>query len=148
MPMLAGLATVGMTMVQANQVASLNATAGQMISSGVDFTQAENVSILQKVAGTLQTSSTGTGAVIVSEVDYSTSNGYVCSNQITIPIAGGTGTSQYVPGGLVGSFASLMPGMTDGQVAYLAETYYNNPQFAWALAPSGTASGIYVKAVF
>ncbi len=149
LPMLAGLATVGMSMVQANQVANLNSTAGQMFSSGTDFTQAGNVGILQKIAGTLQTSGSGGGVVFLSEIDYSSSGGYVCSNQITIQIGtGGTGTSQYVPGGLVGSFAALMPGMTNGQTAYLAETYYNNPQFTWAFAPSGTGTGIYVKAVF
>ncbi len=38
-----------------------------------------------------------------------------------------------------------MPGMAVGQVAYVAEAYYNNPQFTWAFAPTGTPTGIYVE---
>ena len=41
-----------------------------------------------------------------------------------------------------------MPGMAPGQVAYLAESYFNNSQFAWVFAPTGTGTGIYVKALY
>ena len=148
LPILAGLATVGMSMVAATQAGSLNQTAGQMFSSGTDFTQAANQAMLWKIAGNLVTNTSGSGVVIVSEIDY-TNNAYSCANQITVPFgSGGSGASLYAPGGQVGSaFTALMP-MTNGQVAYTAETYYNNPQFAWLLAPAGTSSGIYVKAIF
>ncbi|MGD1071408.1 MAG: hypothetical protein ABSB15_14805 [Bryobacteraceae bacterium] len=150
LPMLAGLATVGMNMVTAMQVENLTASAGQMFSAGWDFTNPTNVSMLRAMAGTLQTSSTGSGVVILSEVQY-TSNGLVCSNQITTVIgsAGYTGTSQYCAGGAVtAAFTALMPMTVVGQTAYVAESYYNNPQFAWALAPAGTSTGIYQKAIF
>jgi len=143
-PMLAGLATVGMSMVQANQVASLNTTAGQMFSSGADFSpQGNSVGILQKMAGTLYTSSSAGGVVILTEID-GTNGGPVCSTSITIQLGtGGTGGASQCS-----AFIALMSGMVSGQIAYLAETYYNNPQLAWAFAPANTGSGIYVKAVF
>ncbi len=145
LPILAGLATVGMSMVAATQAGSLNQTAGQMFSSGTDFTQPANQNMLLKIAGNLVTNTSGSGVVIVSEIDY-TNNAYVCSNQISIPLNGGTGASLFATGPQVSStFTALMPNMTNGQVAYTAETYYNNPQFTWLLAPAGTSSGIYVK---
>jgi hypothetical protein len=151
LPMLAGLATVGMSMVTAVQVSGLNASAGQMFASGVDFTLPANQSILQTVAGSLNTSTSGGGIVILSEIAYTTDNGYVCSTQISVSIGNssqGQGTSQYAPGQVVSSaFTALMP-MANGQVAYVAETYYNNPQYAWAFAPAGTGTGIYAKAMF
>lgn len=150
LPMLAGLATVGMSMTMAMQAANLNASAGQMFSYGVDFTQPANISIVQTMAGSLQTSTSGGGVVILSEID-DTSNGYVCSNQVTIQISpvGNGGTSQYCSGGAAtGAFMALMP-MAVGQTAYVAETYYTPPQsFNWAFAPTGTGTGIYVKAIF
>jgi hypothetical protein len=150
LPILAGLATVGMSMVTAMQVASLNSTAAQMLASGVDFTEAANQNILLTVAGSLNTSTSGGGIVILSQISYTPENGYVCSNPIP-PINIGIGlngpsqgTSQYCSGqGVTPPFP-----MTNGQVAYVAETYYNNPQYAWAFAPAGTGTGIYVKAIF
>jgi hypothetical protein len=41
-----------------------------------------------------------------------------------------------------------MPMTVVGQIAYVAESYYNNPQLAWAFAPAGTNTGIYQKAIF
>jgi len=148
-PLLAGLATVGMSMTAAMQAANLNASAGQMFSYGVDFTQPANQSIVKAMAGSLQTNASGGGVVILSRID-DTSNGYVCSTQITIQIStgGNGGTSQYCSGGAAtGAFTALMP-MVLGQTAYVAETYYSNPQFAWAFAPTGTGTGIYTKAIF
>jgi hypothetical protein len=99
----------------------------------------------------LSTSTSGNGNVILSEIAYTTTNGYVCSNQIAVNFGMGSnpqGTSKYAPGQVVSSaFTAMMP-MTNGQVAYVAETYYNNPQYVWAFAPAGTGTGIYVKAIF
>jgi Flp pilus assembly protein TadG len=78
LPILAGLATVGMSMVTAMQVASLNSTAAQMLASGVDFTEAANQNILLTVAGNLNTSTSGGGIVILSQISYTPENGYVC----------------------------------------------------------------------
>jgi len=151
LPLLAGLASVGMNMVTAMQAANLNSSAGQMFSAGWDFTQPVNQSMLQAMAGTLQTSTSGGGVLILSEVQYTKAAGYVCLGQTTITIGNGGsgGISKYEPGGVDnGSFAALMPMSVDGQTAYLAETYYNNPAFAWAFAPAGTSTGIYEVAVF
>jgi Flp pilus assembly protein TadG len=149
LPLLAGLATVGMSMTTAMQAANLNASAGQMFSYGVDFTQGANVNILQTMAGSLQTSTSGGGVVILSKIDDTTSNGYVCSNQITITIGtgGNGGTSQYCSGGAATPPFTMVP----GQTAYVAETYYTPPQsFNWAFAPAGTGKkpAIYEKAIF
>ena len=151
LPLLAGLASVGMNMVTALQAANLNTSAGQMSSAGWDFTLPMNQSMLQAMAGTLQTSASGGGVVILSEVQYTKKTGYVCLGQTTVPIGNGGsgGISKYEPGGVDnGSFAALMPMSVDGQIAYLAETYYNNPAFTWAFAPNGTNTGIYEVAVF
>jgi hypothetical protein len=43
------------------------------------------------------------------------------------------------------SFMSLLP-MTQGQVAYLVETYFSTSQYDWTGFLSGT--GIYAKAIF
>jgi hypothetical protein len=151
LPLLAGLASVGMNMVTAMQAANLNSSAGQMFSAGWDFTQPVNQSMLQAMAGTLQTSTSGGGVVILSEVQYTTNAGYVCIAQttITIGVGGNGGQSKYEPGCADnGSFAGLMAPTVNGQIAYLAETYYNNPAFTWAFAPAGTGTGIYEVAIF
>jgi len=159
LPMLAGLATVGMSMVMGMQVASLNANAGQMFASGVDFTQATNVALLLQTAGSLAagpngiTASGGNGVIILSEIAGSdgTSAGEVCPLQIIIGNQS-LFTSNYVPGGQGGTvssaFTSMMPNLALGQVSYLAEAYFNNSQYAWAFAPGGTGMGIYVKAIY
>ncbi len=149
LPMLAGLTSVGVSMVNAMQVASVNASAGQMLSTGVDFTQAANQALVQNlgVASNLDFSSSGKGVVILSEID-GTSSGNVCSQQFIIGNSA-QGTSKYVSGG-VGSASgfTLMGTLSTGQIVYLAETYYDNSQNAWAFAPPGTPTTIYVKAVF
>jgi hypothetical protein len=153
-PMLAGLASVGISMVTGIQVANLNAAAGQMLSSGVDFTRTANVTLLQNIAtgNNLNfSSSSGLGVVILSEL-LDTSGGIQCVSQFTIGNAsqsGTTYTSHYAPAG-AGQPANnpFSTAMTTGQIAYVAETYYNTSQYAWAFAPTGTGQFIYVKAVF
>jgi hypothetical protein len=154
LPILAGLATVGMSLVGAMQVASLNSNAGQMFSGGVDFTHPPNpnIDILLAIAGTLNNSS-GSGKVILSEIDATTAADgtsivLTCTNQVTVPFgaSGGQGTSGYAPGGVLNypAFNGLLPGMVSGQVAYLAETFYTNSNYTWA----GTNNGLYSMAIF
>ena len=79
-----------------------------------------------------------------------TSNGLVCSTQITIAIgpSGYAGNSLYCSAGAVtGTFTALMP-MTVGQTAYVAESYYQNTSLNWAFAPAGSNNNIYQKAIF
>jgi hypothetical protein len=145
-PMLAGLASVGMSMVMAMQAANLNATAGQMFSTGIDFTQASNQTMLQTtVAGGLNTISSAGGVVILSEID-GTGTGATCSTPILISL--GTGAPVGKTSQCANVVAAMTPSLGAGQSIYLAETYYNNPLFTWVFAPAGTGTGIYVKAVF
>ena len=144
-------------MLTGMQVANLNAAAGQMLASGVDFTQSANVSVLQAVAGNLNTSTATGGVVILSTITGTTAGGGVvpvCSSSQTITLAtGGTvsgQTSKYSPcgsGAGNAAFNTLIQNLTAGQLIYVAETYYT-PQYAWVFAPTGTPSGIYVKAMF
>jgi hypothetical protein len=152
-PMLAGLGTVGLQMVTGIRVANLNAGAGQMFSSGVDFSQAANFTMLQNIGtgSNLNFSSSGLGVIILSEIQ-NTSNGIQCVSQFIVgnPNQGSaTYTSQFAPAG-AGQAATdpFSSAMASGQIAYVAETYYNISQYAWALAPTGTGNKIYVKAVF
>ena len=153
LPMLGGLASVGIQMATGIQVANLNASAGQMFSSGIDFTQAANVTLLQNIAtgSNLNFSSSGLGVVFLSELE-GTSNGISCIAQFTIgnPSQGSaTYASLVAPTGVGGAVNSpFTTAMSNGQIAYVAETYYNVSQYAWAFAPTGTGNQIYVKAVF
>jgi hypothetical protein len=152
--MLAGLASVGMSMVMSIQVTNLNANAGQMFSTGVDFTQAANVDMLLKVAGNLKiTASGGDGAIILSQIQGTngTSAGEVCTNQIVIGDPS-RGVSQYAPagqgGGVSAAFIAIVSNLQLGQTVYVAESSFSNAQYAWALAPFGTGTGIYAKAIY
>ena len=151
LPILAGLATVGLSLVTALQVSSLNSNAGQMFAAGVDFTQSSNLAIVGKLSGNLNiTGTSGYGLLILSEID-GTSNGNTCSNQIIVGNSA-IGSSRYCPNPpcVQSGFTALMGGsaLAVGQVSYVAETFYNNPLYAWALAPHGTGTGIYTSAVF
>lgn len=154
-PMLGGLATVGISMSTAMQVATLNSGAAQMLATGVDFTQSANITLVQNlaIAGNLNNATTGQpgGVVVLSVITGVLSGSSVvptCTSQYTISLGiGATFTSTYCSGSGVPAttaFSSLLPGMAAGQTAYLSETYYNNSQFAWM----GANPGIYAKALF
>jgi hypothetical protein len=155
LPLLGGLATVGISMFTGLKVANLNAGAGQMFSSGVDFTQAANLTLLQNIATgsnlNFSSGTSGLGVIFLSELQ-GTSNGISCISQFTIgnPSQGSaTYGSLIAPTGAGGAVNSpFSTAMSSGQIAYVAETYYNISQYAWAFAPIGTGNQIYVKAVF
>lgn len=156
LPLLAGLATVGMSMVMAIQVVGLNRDAGRLFSGGVDFSQLASQSLLAKIAGNLNSQLTGgTGIVILSEIDGTGTNP-VCSRQLVVGSNKTLKSSAYVnpsPGLLDSSgdvsntsdasaqVTNFPLTMTQGQVAYLVETYFSTSQYL-----SGT--GIYAKAIF
>ncbi len=164
LPMLAGLATVGMSMVMAIQVVGLNRDAGRLFSGGVDFSQTSSQNLLVKIAGGLSVTDTGgKGVIIFSEFDGTGTNQAVCSRRIVVGNAllrnssyanpspalldgGGNVTNLSDPSAAVNaSFMTLLP-MTQGQVAYLVETYFSTSQYDWTGFLSGT--GIYAKAIF
>ncbi len=148
-PMLAGLSTMGLNMIVALQIANLNSNAAQMFSIGTDFTKTANIAILQAVAGNLQTNTNSGGIVMLTEID-GVGGAAVCKNQVSIPIGIGPSsafTSRYAPGcSDASAFTAIMP-VTDGQVVYLAESYFDTP-YPWAFATSATSTGIYVKAIY
>jgi len=161
-PILAGLVTVGISLVVSQQVGNLNSNAGQMFAGGIDFSQAANQALLGTLSGNLNLTTSGYGVVILSEIDGDgTTN--TCSRQIVV--GSGTGTSQFCTAPhspATAAFSALNLGlMTDssgnpssvptlqvGQRSFIAETFYYNPLYTWALAPHGTHSGIYNFAVF
>jgi len=157
-PILAGLVTVGISLVISQQVQNLNGNAGQMFSGGTDFTQSINVGILEKLSGNLDLTGSGNALVILSEIDGNTSTPNLCSNQVLV--GSGAGTSRFcqkVGSSATTAFTALNLGITTdssgnsvstgtlqvGQVSYLAETFYNNSAYAWA-----GQSGIYIFTAF
>ena len=164
LPLLAGAGTVGMSMLRSLQVVGLNRDAGHMFAGGMDFSQATNRNLLVKVAGDLRfTASGGNGVVILSEIDGLGNNQAVCSHRIVIGNAALRNSSYVNPGsGLIDSagnvtnlndpsvkvtaaFMAMMP-IAQGEVIYLAETYFSTADYDWTGLLAGT--GIYTKAVF
>jgi hypothetical protein len=157
-PILAGLGTVGVSLIRGMEVASLNSSAAQMFSSGVDFSISANADILARIAGNLNiTASGGDGVVILSEIQ-GTAAGAVCTRHIVIGNAGLRNSSYANPTDLdaygnvnnlndpsaqVGGGLPIV--LTPGQTVYVAETYVDNSAFALN-ANSGT--GIYVMNIF
>jgi hypothetical protein len=161
LPLLAGLATVGMSMVMAIQVVGLNRDAGRLFSGGVDFSQPASQNLLVKIAGNLNITPTGgAGVIILSEIDGTTSNP-VCSRRLVVGNAT-LKSSSYVnpsPGLLDASgnvsqtsdpsaqvSANFPLAMAQGQVAYLVETYFSSSQYG--AAGFLNLNGIYAKAIF
>jgi Flp pilus assembly protein TadG len=159
LPMLAGLVTVGLSLVTALQVANLNANAGQMFSSGADMssltaTGLQNQGIIQAIASNANL--TSGGVIVLSEID-DIAGAIVCSNQVVITI--GSPTPSNYSGSLFatappspGNYGSVLSppftmSLTTGQSAYVAETFFNSP-YPWPFAMSSTPKGIYVRAIF
>jgi hypothetical protein len=164
LPLLAGTATVGVAMLRSMEVAGLNRDAGHMFATGVDFSQSVNRNLLLKVAGNLNITDTGgKGVVILSEIDGTGNNQAVCSLRLVIGNAALRQSSYVNPSsGVLDSagnvtnlndasasvapaFLAMMP-MTQGQVAYVVETYFSTSDYDWPGFLTGT--GIYMKAVF
>jgi hypothetical protein len=164
LPLLAGLASVGMSMVMAIQVVGLNRDAGRLFSGGVDFSQTSSQNLLVKIAGGLNITGTGgNGVIILSEFDGTGPNQAVCSRRVVVGNASlknssyanpsanlldgaGNVTNLSDPSAQVNaSFMSLLP-MAQGRVAYMVETYFSTSQYDWTGLLSGT--GIYARAIF
>jgi hypothetical protein len=162
-PLVTGLSTVGMSMLMSNQVVALNRTAGHMFSMGVDFSQTANRNLLIAVAGNLNiTSAGGNGVVILTEIEGTGNNQAVCERRLVIGNASLRASSFVNPSSAVldsagnvtnlndasanaDSLSSWMP-ISQGQVVYLAETYFSTANFDWTGFLTGT--GIYDKAIF
>ena len=161
-PLLVGTVTVGMSLLRSIQVAALNRDAGHLFATGMDFSQSANRQLLLKIAGTLNiTDSGGQGVVILSEIDGTGTNQAVCSRRYVIgnPAlrassfaspnsvnSSGTVTNLNDASSKTSGFAPAVMPMAQGDVAYVAETYFSTSQYDWAALLTGT--GVYTKAVF
>ncbi len=159
MPLLVGTVSIGMSMIRSIQVTALNRDVGHLFASGVDFSQAANQNLLVKIAGDLNiTPAGGDGVVILSEIVATGANQAVIAQRLVVGNASLRASSYGTPdmidaGGNVTPDASatatnftpaVMP-MVQGQVAYVAETYFSTSDVSLAgLLPHG----IYVWAVF
>jgi hypothetical protein len=139
LPLLAGMSTIGFQMVRSLQVSTLTRDAGHMFSTGMDFSQAANQTVLQTIAGSSLSLSDGTGLLIFSEIDNTTS-GLVASQYL---VGAGSGSSKYVDpsGNLKGPASSIS--ILPGQSVYIAEAYFTTPS-----GLLGGTSSIYSKAIF
>lgn len=100
-----GLASVGLSLLRALQVEQVGRDAGHMYSSGLDFTQAGNQSLLVLVASGLNVTATGgNGVFVFSTVEY-------------------IDTSQCTGGGLAGNSSSC-PNL--GQYAFIQRVVVGN----------------------
>lgn len=162
-PLLVGTVAVGMSMVRSIEVTALNRDAGHMFASGVDFSQSANQNLLVKIAGTLDiTTSGGNGVVILSEITGTGNNHAVFEmRQVVgnaslhaskfgtpgsgILDAGGNVTDTSNPSANADAFTSAVMSLANGQIAYVAETYFSTSDYnLGGLLPNG----IYVWAVF
>lgn len=158
-PLLVGTVSVGMAMMRSIQVTALNRDAGHMFSQGVDFSQGANQNLLVKIAGDLNITATGgDGVVILSEIVATGTNQAVIAQRLVVGNASLRASNYGTPdmvdsGGNVTADASatatnftpaVMP-MVQGQIAYVAETYFSTSDVSLAgLLPNG----IYIWAVF
>jgi hypothetical protein len=162
LPLLTGTVTVGMSMLRSLQVAALNRSAGHMFASGMDFSQSANRNLLLSIAGDLNISDAGgSGVVILSEIDGTGTNQAVCTRQYVIGNAALRASSFATPAGIdsggnvinvneasantAGFTPAVMP-MSQGDVAYVAETYFSTSDYDWTGFLTGT--GIYTRAIF
>ena len=172
---LMGLCTVGINLIRAIQVEQVCRDAGRMYSAGLDFTQAGNQNLLIMVATGLNvTTSGGNGVFVFSTVEYigtpqcascANLNQYVFIQRAVVgnaslltspfgtPAAGIIGSSGNIASSdyltntsaRAAGFGNLVV-LTAGQVAYLTETYFSSPDFAWGSYMSG--AGIYERKIF
>ena len=164
LPLLAGTATVGMSMLRSMKVQALNRNVAHMFATGVDFSQAANRNLVLKIAGSLHIQdSGGSGVILLTEIDGTGNGQAICARRIVIGNAALRASSYVTPassvldsGGAVtnlndpsarvnAAFLTMMP-MSQGDVVYLAETYFSTSDYDWAGFLTGT--GIYTKAMF
>ena len=146
------------------RVQALNRNVAHMFATGVDFSQAANRNLVLKIAGSLHIQdSGGSGVILLTEIDGTGNGQAICARRIVIGNAALRASSYVTPassvldsGGAVtnlndpsarvnAAFLTMMP-MSQGDVVYLAETYFSTSDYDWAGFLTGT--GIYTKAMF
>jgi hypothetical protein len=166
-PLLVGTVAVGMSMVRSFEATALNRDAGHLFASGVDFSQTANQNLLVNIAGDLGTNpgftpTGGNGVVILSEIVGTGVNQAVIAKQLVIGNASlrassfgtpnpslmnsdGSVSNTSDPSANADAFTPAIMQMAQGQIAYVAETYFSTSDYNLAgLLPNG----IHVWAVF
>ena len=172
-PALLGMTVVGLNMVRAIQVNQVNRDAGHMFATGVDFTQPANQGMLLQIAQGLGfDSNTGNGVIILSAIqklDAAACGTGPCGNlgypvitqRIVIgnpakrasaygspPVDGSGHVVNYKndPNARAAAFSPNVMAMSDGDLAYVAETYLASPDYDVSGYLTGT--GVHAQAIF
>ena len=160
-PLTLGTMTVGMTLARTLRVYHLNRSAGHMFARGVDFSQPAGRALLVRMASGLNITDTGgTGAIVLSEIDCTSTGQAVCTRRLVIGKAGlrssafanptkidSNGNVDYThdTAAVATKFLTLMT-MSPGDVAYVVETYVSSADYDWAGFLPG--NGTYTYGVF
>ena len=87
LPLLLGTTVFGINLIQAIQLSQLSRATGHMYAYGIDFTQPQNVSLLQRLSSSLNIQQNGgQGAIVLSKItlvtdsDCAAANMKVCAN--------------------------------------------------------------------
>ena len=175
-PMLLGGMVVGFNLIRSIQANQINRDSGHMYARGVDFSTssgAGNRAVLAYMAPRLATTS-GTGVVILSEFQYvgpttckncnntghavflqqlSVGNPSLLRSHFgTVPSGSmkqdGSGMviNPYTDPGVQADGILSVISLSDGDLVYLAETYFSSTDFD--IAGFLTPSGVYARAIF
>ncbi|MBV8864037.1 MAG: hypothetical protein JO210_01405 [Acidobacteriaceae bacterium] len=86
LPLLLGTILFGINLVKAIEVSQLSRDSGHMYAYGIDFTQPQNVPILQHLAGSLSIQQHGgAGAVVLSKITLVTDGDCAAANMKVCP---------------------------------------------------------------
>lgn len=134
LPLFFGTAVIGFDLIRAMQVTQLCRDAGHMYSAGTDFSQPGAQTLLVSLAGTIDLSSSGNGAVILSTVTYVTDadcenanlqsncpnkNNYVFTRQVVV--GNSTGLN------FASAFGTPSTGIKDSSGSIAAAYYLTDP---------------------
>ncbi len=170
-PLLLGTAAIGLNLIRAIQVAQVNRDAGHMHARGIDFSAAGNRAMLLHLAQGLDiTSDGGEGVIILSTIlhvgedecpsgcanlghDVFTrrliiGNAGIHTSRYGTPAVGSQGVvPDYLtdPSARASGFGAVLA-LEGGDTAYVAEAYFNSPDFDIPGVWEGT--GVTAHAVF
>ncbi len=161
-PLIVGTATVGLSLLQNIEVVQLNRDAGNLFARGTDFSLPANRSLLLQLANGLHISDSGGSGAIVLTVIQRTGANAVCLRRLVIGNpAMAAKSSRFVnptkfidssghvdtadPSANADAFLNTFD-MDPGETVYIAETYFQTPDYDWPGLLSGT--GIYTRSFF
>src|SRR5450755_392665 len=128
-PLLLGTTVFGINLIQAIQLSQLSRATGHMYAYGIDFTQSQNIPLLQRLSSALNIQQNGgAGAIVLSKImlvtdsDCAAANMKVCTNNgkyvfTSLYVFGNTAYAQTMLGN-PGSF--LLNGTAIQEAQYLS----------------------------